>query len=76
MSRSRKKEPGGGLTVADSDKPYKLQEHRRERRQAAAALRRGEEPPVADYGNPYHAPKDGRQFWPEGPQADPKWMRK
>ena len=73
MSRSRKKQPGGGIAIADSDKPYKTAEHRRERRQATAALRHGEEPPATDYGNPYHAPKDGKQFWQD---PDPKWMRK
>lgn len=73
MSRSRKKQPGGGIAIADSDKPYKVQEHRRERRAVAASLRRGEEPTPAVYGNPWKAPKDGKQFWPE---HDARWMRK
>ena len=37
MARSRRKNPGCGTTTAASDKPFKQQEHRRER----AALRDG-----------------------------------
>jgi hypothetical protein len=73
MSRSRKKKPGGGIAVADSDKPFKTAEHRRERRAAAAALKGGNEPSPADYGNPYRAPKDGKQYWTG---HDDRWMRK
>lgn len=74
MSRSRKSRPGGGIAVADSDKPFKVAEHRRERRVAAASLRAGKEDcPVDDYGNPYRSPKDGKQYWLD---HDAKWMRK
>ncbi len=73
MSRSRKKQPGGGIAVADSDKPYKICEHRRERRHVQASLRRGEEPLPRDFGNPYKSPKDGKTFWTD---HDAKWMRK
>ena len=73
MSRSRKKRPGGGIAIADSDKPFKVLEHRRERRKASSSLKRGEDPPVEVYGNPWKAPKDGKQFWID---HDAKWMRK
>ena len=73
MSRSRKKRPGGGMAVADSDKPFKKAEHRRERRAVSVALRIGEEPPAVIYGQPWRAPKDGKQWWPD---HDAKWMRK
>jgi hypothetical protein len=73
MSRSRKKKPGGGMTIADSDKPFKAMEHRRERRATAAAIKRGDDPPVDNYGNPWKAPKDGKQYWAD---HDDRWMRK
>jgi hypothetical protein len=73
MSRSYKRHPGGGHTVAESDKPYKTAEHRRERRKAAAALARGEEPPEDNYGDPCKSPKDGKQYWRT---HNAKWMRK
>ena len=74
MSRSRKKHPGGGIAVSLSDKPYKEQEHRRERRRAIVALRRGEAMPAAkEFGNPWSSPKDGKQYWTD---YDERWMRK
>jgi len=73
MSRSRKKRPGGGMAVANSDKPFKVTEHRRERRATSAALRCGIDPPNDIYGNPWKAPKDGKQYWLD---HDAKWMRK
>lgn len=73
MSRSRKKRPGGGIAAADSDKPFKAIEHRRERRAVHVALRHGDDLEPGDYGNPYHAPKDGKQYWVD---HDQRWMRK
>jgi hypothetical protein len=73
MSRSRKKQPGGGIAVADSDKWFKTNEHRRERRHVSSAVRRLEEPLPRDWGNPYRSSKDGKQFWID---HDAKWMRK
>jgi hypothetical protein len=70
MSRSRKKRPGGGIAIADSDKPFKIAEHRRERRAVSAALKG---PPHASYGDPWKAPKDGKQYWAD---HDAHWMRK
>jgi hypothetical protein len=37
MSNSRKKVPITGITTARSDKPFKVAEHRRERRNVHAA---------------------------------------
>lgn len=53
MSRSRKKTPIVGITTAPSDKPYKVAEHRRERRSAKVSIGSGLEPehPKA-FGNP------------------------
>lgn len=75
MARSRRKNPGCGYTTADSDKPFKQQEHRRER----AAVRRldltTDEPPVSrQFGNPAHGEKDGKQWF--DPKRHPKDMRK
>jgi hypothetical protein len=38
MSRSRKKLPIGGMSKAESDKTYKVAEHRAERRTARAVI--------------------------------------
>jgi len=74
MTRSRKKRPGGGIAIADSDKPYKRMEHRRERRAAVAAIRSGDDPPhPKSFGDPYHSSKDGKTYWVD---HDSKWMRK
>jgi len=74
MSRSRKKHPAGGIAIADSDKPFKRIEHRRERRAVHAALMHDEEPPhPKTYGNPWASCKDGKTYWID---HDPKWMRK
>jgi hypothetical protein len=77
MSRSRRKTPVIGLTTARSDKPFKVDEHRKERRGVRTKLASGVD---ADdrrlhskvYGDPWNAPKDGKQM------VDPKskWMRK
>lgn len=46
MSRSRRKTPIIGMTTAESDKPFKQAEHRRERRAVKAVVKAGEEPPA------------------------------
>jgi hypothetical protein len=73
MTRSRKKTPAGGMSTAETDKPYKLIEHRRERRQVNAALRHADEPPAKVYGNPWSAPKDGKRYFRD---HDAKFLRK
>jgi hypothetical protein len=77
MSRSRRKTPVTGLTTARSDKPYKVDEHQRERhhvRQRLKATADDIDPKLhrRPYGDPWNAPKDGKQL------VDPKskWMRK
>lgn len=77
MSRSKRKTPLIGLTTAQSDKPFKIDEHRSERRRARVLFQSTLD---ADdrrlhskvYGDPWNAPKDGKQW------VDPKskWMRK
>ena len=39
MSRSRRHSPASGLTIARSDKPFKVAEHGRERRTVRQLLR-------------------------------------
>jgi len=69
MSRSRRKTPIVGITTAESDKPFKVREHRRERRAVNIALRVGEEPPSPEeFGDPWKSEKDGKQFVPEQPE--------
>lgn len=72
MGKSRKKVPIVGNTTAESDKPFKVREHRRERRSVVVCLRAGEEPenPKA-FGNPWASDKDGKHYW-----ADPRAFRK
>ena len=75
MARSRRKNPGCGITTAASDKSYKQQEHRRER----AAVRNidltaEEMPSTRAFGSPWHGEKDGKQWF--DPKQHPKDMRK
>ncbi len=76
MSRSRRRTPVIGMTTARSDKPFKMDEHRAERRTVRATLLRAESgdslPHPKRYGNPAVAPKDGKQ-WVDSAS---KWMRK
>lgn len=49
--------------MAESEKAFKITEHRRERRAVHAAI--SGDLPVPDakrYGNPWAGPKDGRQY--------------
>lgn len=63
MSRSRRKTPIVGMTTAESDKPFKIAEHRRERRSVRAAVRQLEDAPdPKEFGNPWHGEKDGKQW--------------
>jgi hypothetical protein len=57
------------MTGADSDKPFKVTEHRRERRRVRSVLNvsyddadsRLHRAPM--FGDPWRAPKDGKQYW-------------
>ncbi len=63
MSRSRKKTPITGITTADSDKPFKEAEHRRERRAVRTAIKAGEPiPDQREFGNPWTSEKDGKKW--------------
>ncbi|WP_374292888.1 hypothetical protein [Paenirhodobacter enshiensis] len=74
MSRSQKKTPIAAITAAASDKPFKVAEHRRERRAVKAGIANGQEPehPKA-YGNPWHGDKDGKAYMD---QPQPRDLRK
>lgn len=75
MSRSRKKTPIFGLTTATTDKPFKLAEHRRERRVTKSTLVTESDalPDQRHFGNPYASEKDGKRWYAK---AQPKDMRK
>ena len=63
MSRSFRKTPVVGVAKAESDKPFKVREHRRERRVVKAALRTDD--PLPDrraFGDPWNGDKDGKRF--------------
>ncbi|MEC5292280.1 MULTISPECIES: hypothetical protein [unclassified Aurantimonas] len=75
MARSRRNSPGCGWTTAASDKPYKQQEHRRERAAVRSIDLTAKEPPASRaFGNPWHGEKDGKQWF--DPERHPKEMRK
>jgi len=74
MSRSRRKTPVSGITTAESDKAFKVAEHRRARRATRAALPVSEGPIPKQFGNPWASAKDGKKRF--DPAAHPKLMRK
>ena len=80
MSRSRKKTPISGHTKAPSDKPFKIQEHKRERRVVKHRLTSAVDydnmvlPDKENFGNAWNSPKDGKH-WLRRSIKD-KWMRK
>lgn len=75
MARSRRKNPGCGITTAASDKPYKQREHRRERAAVRSIdLTTAEPPSGRRFGSPWHGEKDGKQWF--DPKRHPKDMRK
>ena len=76
MTRSRKKLPITGTTTAASDKPYKVAEHRRERRtarQIVSGAQDDTDPRLhsENYGDPWRSPKDGKTIW-----SATKWREK
>lgn len=63
MSRSYRKTPICGMTKKESDKPFKKAAHKRARRaEHARDLTIAEPPAEKEYGNPWGAPKDGKQW--------------
>jgi hypothetical protein len=67
MSRSRKKHPITGITTAETDKPFKQQEHQRERSAVRDALKTEKEvlPSPREFGDPCKSMKDGKTVWTE-----------
>lgn len=82
MSRSYKRNAITGHTMAESDKAYKVQEHKRERSRIRTALDSCDDfeelilPDPKEFGNEYKAPKDGRQYVPIKHKERAKTMRK
>lgn len=67
MSRSRKKNPVTGITLAETEKEFKQQEHQRERARVRTALSNlGEDqevlPHPKEFGSPWAGPKDGKWY--------------
>lgn len=78
MTRSRKKNPGGGCTGATSDKCGKVADHRRYRHYANNLTNEIDWDTINDHRhkeNPYDWPKDGKIYW-LGWLRDLKFMRK
>ena len=66
MSRSRKKTPVTGTTLAETEKEFKQQEHQRERARVRTALANFDDeekvlPHPNEFGNPWAGPKDGKR---------------
>ena len=63
MSHSLRRTPITGITTAESDKPFKVREHRRQRRAVKVDVVLGREPvhPKA-YGDPWRGEKDGKLY--------------
>ena len=75
MARSRRKNPGCGMTTAASDKPYKQREHRRERAAVRSVDLTADEPLASrGFGSPWRSEKDGKQWF--DPKRRPEDMRK
>lgn len=76
MSRSRRKAPFYPVTTADSDKRYKQQESRKQRRAANTVLSQSLDgdtlPSPKEYGDPWRGDKDGMMQI----DSDSKFMRK
>jgi len=82
MSRSYKRNAITGYTMAESDKPYKIQEHKRERAKVRTALNSCDDfedlllPDSKEFGNEYNAPKDGKQYFYKNHDERIKTLRK
>lgn len=76
MSRSKKKNPGGGFGSSLNQAAFRSQENRRKRRLVNMKLQTGDELVLIDekkFGNEWASPRDGKQYWID---HDDKWMRK
>lgn len=73
MSRSHRKHPVVAITTAETDKPFKTDEHRRHRRRVRQLIEVGAElPHHKAYGDPWNGMKDGKQRVP----SDARVLRK
>ena len=79
MSRSYRKTPIVGF-CAGSDKEFKKDEHRRERRASKVFLEtwldEDKLPSPVSYGNPWASPKDGKMYLSRESIMQYKWGRK
>lgn len=67
MARSRRRTPILSVTTSASDKPFKVKEHRKERRAVKSALASEREPPhPLTFGDPWNGPKDGKVWCDSG----------
>ena len=74
MSPSRRRTPIGPNTCAETDKPYKVAEHRRERSALRIALLNDyATPDPRAFGDPRGADKDGKYWFGD---RHPKLLRK
>lgn len=78
MSRSRKKTPIRGMTLADSEKQDKRLANRKIRRVNKIRVTGDQEPAhVRELSDPWGMDKDGRQYFGDEPAEDvKKQMRK
>lgn len=82
MSRSYKRNAITGHTIAESDKAYKQQEHRRERARVRTALMSADDyeelilPDTKEFGSEYKSPKDGKHYVPKDHAERAKTLRK
>ena len=75
MSRSYRKTPICGITTAISDKRFKQNEHKRERRALNQTDLTVCDPlPSKVFGDPWNGPKDGKSSF--DPEKWPQLMRK
>jgi hypothetical protein len=79
MARSVRRNPFSGTTTAASDKAWKVQAHRAERRVVRHAIASGRDVEFGRevrhiYGNPWDGPKDGKVRF--DPNTAPQLMRK
>lgn len=71
MSRSRRKTPIFGITLADSDKADKRIANRRWRSRSRQAIRQGKEPPMLrEVSDAWDFAKDGRHYWADATAKD------
>jgi hypothetical protein len=74
MSRSKRRTKIFPVTTAESDKRYKVAEHRRERRAVRSANTALSEPPIEkQFGDPRDGERDGKTYASDATARD---MRK